>query len=406
MRILAIRGQNLASLAAPFEIDLTCEPLASSGFFAITGPTGAGKSTILDALCLALYGSFPRVSVNRQENAPDPSGDTLSVKDSRAILRRGAGTGFAEVDFVGQDDVRYRARWGVNRSRQKATGRLQGEERLLIRLDDGQAVATGKNQVREVVETKTGLNFDQFRRTVLLAQGEFDAFLLADENERAALLEKVTGTEVYAAISIRVHEETERRKKTFQDLEQKRASMAILEESARETYFAQQKTLTESAIEKTQERKRASDHLEKLNVLKTARDHLGKAKTDLDAAQRELDAASADRQLLQKLEAIEPLRALKLARDNAKKNLELCEAKVAAALTALESDKIKDETAELKLLEAQKQHEAAEDTFKTYAPLWDEAADLDARIELANKECVQAEQDERKALEDAHKEQR
>ena len=82
------------------------------------------------------------------------------------------------------------------------------------------------------------------------------------------------------------------------------------------------------------------------------------------------------------------------------------QAKAAAALTALESDKIKDETTELKLLEAQKQHEAAEDTFKTYAPLWDEAADLDARIELANKECVQAEQYEHKALEDAHKEQR
>src|SRR5271165_2949102 len=101
MRILAIRGQNLASLAGRFELDLTREPLASSGFFAITGPTGAGKSTILDALCLALYGSFPRVSIGRQENAPDPSGDTLSVKDSRAILRRGAGTGLAEVDFIG-----------------------------------------------------------------------------------------------------------------------------------------------------------------------------------------------------------------------------------------------------------------------------------------------------------------
>lgn len=402
MRILAIRGQNLASLAGKFELDLTCEPLASSGFFAITGPTGAGKSTILDALCLALYGSFPRVSVNHQETAPDPSGEPLSVKDSRAILRRGAGAGFAEVDFVGQDDVRYRARWSVSRSRQKADGRPRPEERLLTRLDDQQAVATGKSDVRQAVEERTGLTFDQFRRTVLLAQGEFDLFLLANENERAALLEKVTGTEVYAAISIRVHEETERRKKAFQDLEQKLAAMALLEENVRESHAAHQQALTETAAQKAQERKRAADHLEKLNALKTARAHLARAKADLDVAEREHQAASPNRETLQKLETLEPLRALKLARDSAQKNLEQAEAKVATTLSALESAKTKDEAAERDLLEAQKQHTAAEDAFKTYAPLWDQAAELDAKIELASKECRQAEEDERNALQAAH----
>ncbi len=75
-----------------------------------------------------------------------------------------------------------------------------------IRLDDGSAVAIGKTQVREAVEARTDLTFDQFRRTVLLAQGEFDAFLLAAESERAELLEKITGTEIYAAISVRVHD--------------------------------------------------------------------------------------------------------------------------------------------------------------------------------------------------------
>lgn len=160
MRILAIRGANLASLAAPFEIDLTAEPIAGSGLFAITGETGAGKSTILDALCLALYGEYPRVSVSRRENAPDASGERISIHDGRAILRRGAGSGYAEVDFVGQDGERYRARWEANRARGRANGRLQNEQRALYRLDDGSAVAAGKIQVREAVEARTDLTFD------------------------------------------------------------------------------------------------------------------------------------------------------------------------------------------------------------------------------------------------------
>ena len=107
MRILAIRGENLASLAEPFEIDLTAEPLAGSGLFAITGDTGAGKSTVLDALCLALYGDYPRASLNRREKVGDPSGQLLAVSDPRYILRRGAGHALAEVDqIVGHFPVR------------------------------------------------------------------------------------------------------------------------------------------------------------------------------------------------------------------------------------------------------------------------------------------------------------
>ena len=240
MRILAIRGENLASLGAPFEIDLAAEPLAGSGLFAITGETGAGKSTILDALCLALYGEYPRVSVGRRENAPDPGGEAISIHDGRAILRRGAGGGYAEVDFVGQDGERYRVRWEANRARGRANGRLQNEQRSLYRLDDGSAVATGKTQVREAVETRTDLTFDQFRRTVLLAQGEFDAFLLAAESERAELLEKITGTEIYAAISVRVHDGTEARRRIVEQLEQRRNDVGLLDDEARQALLDEQ----------------------------------------------------------------------------------------------------------------------------------------------------------------------
>lgn len=110
MRILAIRGQNLTSLAGAFEVDFEAEPLASAGIFAITGPTGAGKSTLLDAMCLALFNEVPRLASARSGQVGVAGGETLSAGDPRALLRHRAGEGFAEVDFVGLDRRRYRAR--------------------------------------------------------------------------------------------------------------------------------------------------------------------------------------------------------------------------------------------------------------------------------------------------------
>src|ERR1700733_1423004 len=115
MKILAIRGKNLASLSSEFDVDFLSEPLASAGLFAITGPTGAGKSTLLDALCLALYERTPRLikATQRSENIPDVGESGVAPADPRTILRRGAGEGYAEVDFVGSDGIPYRSRWSV-----------------------------------------------------------------------------------------------------------------------------------------------------------------------------------------------------------------------------------------------------------------------------------------------------
>lgn len=131
MRILAIRGENLASLGQPFSIDFDAEPLASTGLFAITGETGSGKSTILDALCLALYGAYSRFMHSQQDALPDPSGAKVSISDGSTILRRGAGSGYAEVEFIGQDNQRYRARWEARRARKKPDGAIQSALRTL-----------------------------------------------------------------------------------------------------------------------------------------------------------------------------------------------------------------------------------------------------------------------------------
>ncbi|MER2604766.1 MAG: AAA family ATPase, partial [Siculibacillus sp.] len=211
MRILAVRGENLASLAEPFAVDFTVEPLLGAGLFAITGETGAGKSTLLDAVCLALYGEFPRIAAEGgRETLPDVDGETIGVRDPRSILRRGAAHASAEVDFVAVDGSLCRARWSVARARGRASGRLQKVSRVLERLgSDGVATETLADKVSEVAERVvelTDLTSEQFRRTVLLAQGDFDAFLRAGDAERADLLEKITGTAVYARLSVAAFE--------------------------------------------------------------------------------------------------------------------------------------------------------------------------------------------------------
>src|SRR3970282_214524 len=140
MRIVAIRGANLASLAGPFAVELEREPLAHAGVFAITGPTGAGKSTLLDALCVALFDRTPRLDTRSPVVIGRPGDDhalRLSATDVRTLLRHGTAAGFAEVEFVGRDGHHYLARWSVRRARNRADGRLQSQQIELRDVDAG-----------------------------------------------------------------------------------------------------------------------------------------------------------------------------------------------------------------------------------------------------------------------------
>ncbi|MCL2875912.1 MAG: AAA family ATPase [Betaproteobacteria bacterium] len=208
MKILAIRGSNLASLGGEFFVDFTAAPLADAGVFAISGPTGAGKSTLLDALCLALYHDTPRLAaVNEKSvNVPDVGQETLTPQDVRTLLRRGAAQGHAEVDFIGVDGRRWRAHWAVQRARRKPQGKLQNATARLEDLDAGQVIATQVKEVRESIEQRVGLSFAQFQRSVLLAQNDFAALLKARTGERAELLEALTDTAIFTRLSILAHE--------------------------------------------------------------------------------------------------------------------------------------------------------------------------------------------------------
>ena len=209
MKILAIRGKNLASLEGEFDIDLTIDPLKSSGIFAITGQTGAGKSTILDALCLALFDNAPRLNkAEASVNVYDIEDKTITQKDSRNILRRGTSEGYAEVDFIALTGDKYRSRWMVRRARGKADGALQATSIKLENLTNNSEEQGPKSNLLNRTVELIGLTFDQFTRAVLLAQGDFANFLKAKSSEKAELLEKLTGTEIYSKISGSIYQKT------------------------------------------------------------------------------------------------------------------------------------------------------------------------------------------------------
>ncbi|MBM9538326.1 AAA family ATPase [Desulfobulbus alkaliphilus] len=200
MKILAIRFRNLNSLAGSWWIDFTAPEYTTAGIFAITGPTGAGKSTLLDAICLALFGRTPRLGP--------------ITKGSNEIMSRRTGDCFAEVEFATRQG-RFRCHWGQHRAHRRPDGELQSSRHEIVDARTGSILETKSREVARRVEQVTGMDYDRFTRSILLAQGSFAAFLEADPDQRAPILEQITGTGIYSRISIAVHERvSEERKKT------------------------------------------------------------------------------------------------------------------------------------------------------------------------------------------------
>lgn len=245
MKILAIRIKNLASLEGNTEIDFTAEPLCSAGIFAITGATGAGKSTILDALCLALYGKTPRYLQAKETGIEiyDVRGSTLSQGDVRSILRDGTADGLAEVDFRGIDGQHYRSTWGVRRARNKAEGSMQSDSVTLKNITSNVDIPGRKQETLKEIERLVGLNFEQFTRSVLLAQGDFTAFMKASKDEKSSLLEKLTGTHIYSEISKKIYEKYKIEEQQLRDLSVRKEGIPILDEEALKTLLEEQSVL-------------------------------------------------------------------------------------------------------------------------------------------------------------------
>ena len=271
MKILELRLKNLNSLYGEWRIDFTDPEYVSNGIFALTGPTGAGKSTILDAICLALYGATPRLG--------------KITKNSNEVMSRQTGECYAEVVFESQAG-RYRCHWEQRKARKSPTGKLQDQEHQIADADTDKLIETKKSLVVSVIEEKTGMDFDRFTRSILLAQGGFDTFLKADIEQKSKILEQITGTEIYSEISMRVHErhreerdklnliqaetsgivimEPEREKETQLELEEKQRQAQELTSKAKITGEAITWLTTISRLKN--EINNLSDEAEKLQV--------------------------------------------------------------------------------------------------------------------------------------------
>lgn len=246
MKILAIRGKNLASLEGEFEIDFNSEPLKSAGIFAITGSTGSGKSTLLDALCLALFDETPRTSrAGENISILDVKDKTISQKDSRTILRRGTSDGYAEVDFVSLGGEKFRATWSVKRARNKVDGSMQISELRLININSNIEEQGRKTELLTKISELIGLTFEQFTRSVLLAQGDFATFLKAKQSEKAELLEKLTGTDIYSRISVAIFEKSKIAEQNFNALKEKIADIELLSDEEIKTLNSEKQNIAE-----------------------------------------------------------------------------------------------------------------------------------------------------------------
>jgi DNA repair protein SbcC/Rad50 len=256
MKILKLRFKNLNSLVGEWCIDFTDSEYTSNGIFAITGPTGSGKSTVLDAISLALYGRTPRLD--------------KVTSSTNEIMSRHNGECFSEVTFETVSGC-YRCNWSQRRSRNKADGNLQSPKHEFV--DDSNDIVLENKLLRvaKLVEDKTGMDFERFTRSILLAQGSFAAFLKASPDDRSPILEQITGTEIYTEISKEVNRRNSLEKGKLNILEAEMNNVQIFseEEEKLQKDLIHEKDVEQLQVNKEQEHlNEALLWLEKIEKLK------------------------------------------------------------------------------------------------------------------------------------------
>lgn len=236
MQILKLSFENINSLKGAWTIDFQA-PDFRSGIFAIVGPTGSGKTTILDAICLALYGHTPRIGSITQ--------------NANEVMNRDCDSCRSSLEFQTLSG-RYRATWSQKKQKNfDKTGKYgqvvstmeKFEDGCWIPITDGSKVTSKKQEVQKII----GLSFDQFKRSVMLSQGDFAAFLKSKPNEKAQTLEQITGTQIYSLLSTKVYDLAEEQKKLFEDKQREVELSRVLDDAVVLTKQEQLKGITEEA---------------------------------------------------------------------------------------------------------------------------------------------------------------
>lgn len=374
MKILRVRIRNINSLRGDHLIDFTEPPLSTTGIFAITGDTGAGKTTILDAITLALYGQIARNQ--REEEA----------------MTYDTGEMMAEVEFQTLTGL-YRATYSRHRAYGRPDGNMQAATRILAHYDaqqDEWLNLTDKiTETREEIPRVTGLDFDRFTRSVMLSQGEFAAFLRARDAERGDLLESITGTTIYTELSRAAFNRHKQEREHLADLRRQQDQLQLLTD---EEVAEMQQALTESRKRSRELKDRLSAQRQIVDAFATD-ERLSRRQQELQAEIRTLQQQLEDRQddrrrlmTSQQLRQFAP--ALQRLRDGRQqiRQLETEKEKRAADLNRFAENRA---TAAAEEKKVQQQLEEAEAAAEKQQPLLEEVDRLDTRIGTLNDQLTE-----------------
>ena len=328
MKILRVAGVNLASLDE-FDIDFRKVTSDRNRIFAIIGDTGAGKSTILDAICLALYGRTPRISrYGTNSGAVElEEGQSVGTDDSINVMTRGKNNCSATVDFEGRGGV-YRAVYSVCKKRTNFSYSFE-VRRLDVNGIPGELLVDREKAFRlkpleDFIQPYTGLTWEQFKKVIVLPQGEFAAFLEDDSKAKTSLLEKLTGTEIYRKIDALVTERISGIKTVLDDYHKRMnvISGQLLSDDARKNIGERLKSCTEE-ITKTSER------IQVLNAYAKYVADLSRVNADIAALNAEKQKQEArkddyrdDYRIKSLFDLSRPLRDIHINLNNVDRNLE------------------------------------------------------------------------------------